>query len=94
MRPKFGRLTETRTTGAETLGDADSGAGDQLVEAVLLDFQVERALGDPELFGHKGQIAMTRKDGCSDRLDLDRFQIHNHGGRGGSARLILRFVER
>jgi len=67
MRPRFGRDRDSTpsadcppgpmTARQETLSSADSGVGDQLVETVLLDFQVERALGDPELFGHKVRIA-------------------------------------
>ena len=61
----------------ETLSSVDSCVGDQLVETVLLDLQVERAFRDPELFGRQGQIAVTRHDGCADSVALHRFQIHD-----------------
>src|SRR6266852_7622008 len=55
--------TPRRPVRKEPLSIADPGVRDQLVETVLLDLQVERALGNSELFGRQGQIALTRNDG-------------------------------
>src|SRR3984893_12257842 len=85
--------TSRRHARKERLSGADSGVGHQLVETVLSDLQVQCALGNPELFGHEGQIAVTRDDGRADRLALHRFQVHD-GRRGcASAGLLLRFVK-
>jgi len=54
-----------------------SGLTKSRVQPVLVDFEVERALRDPELFGDHRQVAVASRDRGADGVALDGVEIGN-----------------
>lgn len=82
-RPIFGRPTEirpARTARRLRLSIVLSGLAKSRVQPVLFYFEVEGALRNPEVFGHRRQIAVAEPDRCADGITLDGVKIRN--GRG------------
>ena len=54
-----------------------AGLAKSRVQPVLVYFQVEGALGNPELLGNPRQVALASRDRCADGVALDGVKIRN-----------------
>jgi len=60
-----------------------AGLAKSRVQPVLVYFQVEGALGNPELFGNPRQVALASRDRGADGVALDGVKIRNRRGLRG-----------
>src|SRR6266702_7638852 len=73
------------------LSAVQPGLEEGLVQPVLPDFQVERALRDAQFPGGQGEVTVAARDRRADCIALDRFQIGDRRrmGRVGALRVRL-----
>src|SRR5439155_4432573 len=57
------------------LSAVQPGLEEGLVQPVLPDFQIERALRDAQFLGGQGEVTVATRDRRTDGVALDRFQI-------------------
>ena len=73
-------IRPVRTEGRLRLSVVLSGLAKSRVQAVLFYLEVERALRNPELFGHHRQVAVASRDRSADGVALDGVKIRNRRG--------------
>src|SRR5262245_63303606 len=73
-------IRPVRTEGRLRLSVVQSGLPKRRVQSVLLYFEVEGALRNPELFRNHRQVAVASRDRCADGVALDGVEIRNRRG--------------